>query len=65
LIGIDTADELLNRTLDLDRLVAVLSFAFGVLALIIAAAGIYGLLAYDVARRTGEIGSWSADWSTA
>lgn len=53
---IDTADALLNRTLSLDRLIATLAFAFGVLAVILAAVGIYGLLAYNVARRTGEIG---------
>ena len=55
-LSVDTADELLNRTLDVDRLVATLSFAFGILAIILAAVGIYGLLAYDVTRRTGEIG---------
>jgi ABC-type antimicrobial peptide transport system permease subunit len=55
-IGIDTADDLLNRTLDLDRLIAALSFGFGVLALTLAAVGTYGLVAYDVTRRTGEIG---------
>jgi predicted permease len=54
--SIQTADQLLNRTLDLDRLVAALSFAFGVLAVMLAAVGVYGLLAYDVARRTPEIG---------
>ncbi|HEY1338367.1 MAG TPA: FtsX-like permease family protein [Bryobacteraceae bacterium] len=56
ILSIDSADDLLNRTLDLDRLVAALSFAFGVLAAILAAVGIYGLLAYEVTRRTGEIG---------
>src|SRR5579864_6146404 len=53
---LDTADDLLNRTLDLDRLIAALFFGFGVLALTLAAVGIYGLVAYDVTRRTAEIG---------
>ena len=56
IISIDTADSLLNRTLDLDRLISALSFGFGVLALTLAAVGTYGLVAYDVTRRTGEIG---------
>lgn len=55
-LSIDSADGLLARTLDLDRLIAMLSFAFGILAVVLAAVGVYGLLAYDVARRTGEIG---------
>ncbi|HEY2012329.1 MAG TPA: ABC transporter permease [Bryobacteraceae bacterium] len=54
--SISTGDQLLDRTLDLDRLIAALSFAFGILALTLAAVGIYGLMAYDVTRRTGEIG---------
>jgi putative ABC transport system permease protein len=55
-VSIDTADQLLDRTLDLDRVIAALSFAFGVLAITLAAVGIYGMLACDVARRTSEIG---------
>jgi predicted permease len=54
--SIHSADQLLDRTLDTDRLIAVLSFAFGLLAVVLAAVGIYGLLTYDVSRRTGEIG---------
>ncbi|HXS77076.1 MAG TPA: ABC transporter permease [Terracidiphilus sp.] len=39
-----------------DRLIAQLTSLFGVLALIIASVGLYGVMSYFVARRTGEIG---------
>src|SRR5580700_11258579 len=44
------------ESIDVDRLIAILSCAFGVLATILAGIGLYGLVAYTVARRTAEIG---------
>ncbi len=45
-----------RRLLQSDRLLSILSSAFGVVALLLAAIGLAGLLAYAVARRTNEIG---------
>jgi predicted permease len=48
--------EIVNRTLVIERLVAQVSAWFGALALLIAAVGLYGVLAFNVARRRREIG---------
>jgi ABC-type antimicrobial peptide transport system permease subunit len=51
-----TQSEEIDRTIYLERLVATLSALFGLLALALASIGLYGLVAYGVARRTHEIG---------
>ena len=48
--------EQLDASLTQERLVATLSSVFGLLALLLACIGLYGVMAYDVARRTHEIG---------
>jgi len=48
--------EQVERTLTQERLLAALGTSFGALALSLAAVGLYGLLAYTVARSTSEIG---------
>jgi predicted lysophospholipase L1 biosynthesis ABC-type transport system permease subunit len=65
-----TLEGQLDETLSTERLIASLSVVFGALATVMAALGLYGVMAFVVARRTKEIGlrmalgaqRWSVSW---
>jgi len=54
--GVVSLSEHISRSLARQRLVARLASFFGLLALLLACVGLYGVLSYAVARRTNEIG---------
>ena len=51
-----TRREQMDAALVTERLLVALSVGFGVLALVLAGIGVYGVIADDVARRTRETG---------
>jgi len=55
-ISIRTMSGLVNDTLQTDRFIEQLSGFFGLLAILLASVGLYGVMAYTVARRTRDIG---------
>jgi predicted permease len=63
-------DQRLNRGLTNDRLIASLTSAFGIIALMLACLGLYGTISYSVGRRVSELGvrmalgadRWTVAW---
>jgi predicted permease len=56
LLEIRTQTQQIDATLSQQRMFATLTSGFGFLALLLAGTGIYGIMAYNVSRRTNEIG---------
>jgi len=55
-VRVSTMTDQIDASIVPERLTATLSTCFGALGALLAAIGLYGLLAYTVARRTNEIG---------
>ena len=51
-----TQQQQFDSSFSQDRLIARLSMFFGLLAVMLVATGVYGALAYEVSRRTSEVG---------
>jgi predicted permease len=55
-LEIHTINELVDRTIGTERMITSLSSVFGLVAMLLACIGLYGVMSYNVAGRTNEIG---------
>lgn len=56
LVNIRTQQQQIDSTLQDERIFVMLTSGFGVLGLVLATVGIYGIMAFSVAQRTSEMG---------
>jgi len=56
LVDVITMEEQISKGLQRERMFATVCSGFGILALVLSVVGLYGVIAYNTARRRGEIG---------
>src|SRR5262249_45698937 len=56
LLKVNTIDERVSNLISKDELISALTSIFSLLALVLAAIGLYGVMSYNVVQRTTEIG---------